>query len=109
MMRRLLFWGPAWLLLTSGFGQSLSRLHANEPASSDTGHPPNVLIVLSDDLGYGDLGCYGNREIQTPHVDRLAREGLRLTSCYAAAPNCSPSRGRTLARRRILPNRRLGG
>ncbi len=53
---------------------------------------PNIVVVLCDDLGYGDLGCYGHETIQTPHVDRFAREGLRLTSCYSAAPNCSPSR-----------------
>ncbi len=53
---------------------------------------PNVLIVLSDDLGYGDLACYGNEVVLTPNLDRFAREGLRLTSCYAAAPNCSPAR-----------------
>jgi arylsulfatase A len=53
---------------------------------------PNVLLVLCDDLGYGDLACYGHPKVQTPHIDHLAREGLRLTNCYAAAPNCSPSR-----------------
>jgi len=52
----------------------------------------NFLVVLCDDLGYGDLRCYGNRELQTPNIDRFAAEGLRLTSCYAAHPNCSPSR-----------------
>ena len=53
---------------------------------------PNVVIVLADDLGYGDLGCYGNPIVKTPHIDQFAREGLRLTSCYAAAANCSPAR-----------------
>ena len=53
---------------------------------------PNFVIVLSDDLGYGDLACYGHPKIQTPNIDRFASEGLRLTSCYAAHPNCSPSR-----------------
>ena len=53
---------------------------------------PNLLVVLADDLGYGDLGCYGHPRIQTPHLDRLADEGLRLTNCYAAAANCSPAR-----------------
>lgn len=53
---------------------------------------PNILVVLCDDLGYGDVACYGHPVIQTPNVDRLAAEGLRLTSCYAAAPNCSPAR-----------------
>ncbi len=53
---------------------------------------PNFVIMLADDLGYGDLACYGNPVIQTPNLDRLAREGLRLTDCYAAAANCSPAR-----------------
>jgi arylsulfatase A len=58
----------------------------------DAAPRPNFVIVLCDDLGYGDLRCYGNQELQTPHIDRFASEGLRLTSCYAAHPNCSPSR-----------------
>ena len=57
-----------------------------------TDHRPNLLIVLCDDLGYGDLACYGNKEIKSPNVDAFAAQGLRLTHCFAAAPNCSPSR-----------------
>jgi len=53
---------------------------------------PNFVIVLCDDLGYGDLACYGHPVIQTPNLDRFAAEGMRLTSCYAAAANCSPAR-----------------
>ena len=60
--------------------------------SSRAGAAPNFLVVLADDLGYGDLGCYGNEAVHTPHLDRLAAEGLRFTDCYAAAANCSPSR-----------------
>lgn len=72
-------------------------------ADGDNAARPNFVIVLADDLGYGDLVCYGHPRIQTPHLDRFAAEGLRLTSCYAAAPNCSPSRtglmtGRTPSR-----------
>ena len=52
----------------------------------------NFVIVLCDDLGYGDIGCFGHPHIQTPNLDKLAGEGLRLTDCYAAAPVCSPSR-----------------
>ena len=61
-------------------------------ADDQSAERPNFLIVLCDDLGYGDIGCYGHPDIQTPHVDRFAAEGLRLTSCYSAAPNCSPAR-----------------
>jgi arylsulfatase A len=53
---------------------------------------PNIILVLDDDLGYGDLACYGCRDIQTPNLDRFATESVRLTSCYAGHPNCSPSR-----------------
>lgn len=53
---------------------------------------PNVLIVLCDDLGYGDIGCYGNEVVQTPHIDQFAKESVRFTDCYSAAPNCSPAR-----------------
>ena len=53
---------------------------------------PNFVIVLCDDLGYGDLGCYGNEVVKTPNVDDFARGGIRFTHCYSAAPNCSPAR-----------------
>ena len=54
---------------------------------------PNVVFILADDLGYGDLGCYGQKKIQTPHLDRLAKEGMRFTQCYAGSTVCAPSRG----------------
>eukprot|EP00698_Gefionella_okellyi_P022744 TRINITY_DN7584_c0_g1_i1.p2 TRINITY_DN7584_c0_g1~~TRINITY_DN7584_c0_g1_i1.p2 ORF type:complete len:389 (+),score=55.70 TRINITY_DN7584_c0_g1_i1:38-1204(+) len=53
---------------------------------------PNVIIFVADDLGYGDLSCFGNDSIQTPHLDKLARTGVRLTQAYVAAPVCTPSR-----------------
>src|SRR5262245_5993086 len=53
---------------------------------------PNVLFILADDLGYGDLSCYGRPDYQTPVLDGLARQGLRFTSNYAAAPVCTPTR-----------------
>lgn len=53
---------------------------------------PNIVILLADDLGYGDLSCYGHPEIQTPNLDELANGGIRFTDCYASAPMCSPSR-----------------
>jgi len=64
---------------------------------------PNIVLMLADDLGYGDLHCYGGMEMITPNLDKLATEGLRMTSWYAGHPNCSPSRtalmtGRTPSR-----------
>jgi arylsulfatase A-like enzyme len=54
---------------------------------------PNIILINCDDLGYGDLGCYGSTVHRTPVLDNMAREGLRFTDFYAAAPLCSPSRG----------------
>jgi arylsulfatase A len=54
--------------------------------------PPNFVVILTDDQGYGDLGCYGSTTIKTPNIDRMAAEGARFTSFYAAAPICTPTR-----------------
>jgi len=62
------------------------------PAIADDAARPNFIVVLIDDLGYGDLTCYGNAAVTTSHIDRLADEGLRFTQYYSAAPICSPSR-----------------
>lgn len=59
---------------------------------SDAPSQVNFVYILCDDLGYGDLGCYGNSIIQTPCLDELASKGMKLTDCYAAAPVCSPAR-----------------
>ena len=63
------------------------------------GPPPNVIIFLADDLGYGDLACYGNPVIKTPNLDKFAGQGLRLTQCYSASAVCSPSRSAILTGR----------
>jgi len=60
--------------------------------SPSTGHRPNIILILCDDLGYSDLGAYGNRTIQTPNLNRLAAQGTRLTQFYMTSPVCSPSR-----------------
>jgi arylsulfatase A len=74
---------------------------SNACAGVSTAPPkrPNFVVMLCDDLGYGDLGCFGHPIIETPCLDRLAGEGLRLTDCYAAAPVCSPSRAGMLTGR----------
>jgi arylsulfatase A-like enzyme len=71
----------ASLLLLAGF-QSPSAAEA----------APNVIFILADDLGYGDLGCYGQKLIRTPHLDRMAQEGMRFTDFYAGSTVCAPSR-----------------
>src|SRR5262249_3985178 len=56
----------------------------------------NVVVILADDLGWADLGCYGSKYHQTPHLDKLAAAGARFTDAYAAAPVCSPTRAALL-------------
>jgi arylsulfatase A-like enzyme len=71
--------GATTLFTTSSFAQSTSRR-------------PNVLFILADDMGYGDLSSYGRPDYQTPVLDNLARQGIRFTTAYAAAPVCTPTR-----------------
>jgi len=73
------------LLFTAAVVISTNLSHA-----ADT--PPNIVIIFADDLGYGDLGCYGHPTIKTPHLDRMANEGIRFTQFYVAASVCTPSR-----------------
>jgi arylsulfatase A len=61
-------------------------------ASAQEERPPNFIVIFADDLGYGDLGCYGHPTIRTPNLDRMAQEGMRFTDFYSAAPVCTPSR-----------------
>jgi arylsulfatase A-like enzyme len=75
----------------------LTCLAASTPATlaqpaSPPPRPPNIVLIVADDLGFGDLSSFGHRTLKTPSLDRLAAEGVRLTSFYAASPLCSPSR-----------------
>lgn len=75
-------------------------------------HQPNFIVIFADDLGYGDLGCYGSPTIRTPNLDRMAAEGLRFTDFYSAAEVCTPSRaalltGRYPIRSGMCGNRRV--
>lgn len=62
------------------------------PAAAETDERPNIIYIMADDLGYGDLGCYGQKDIQTPEIDALAAGGLRFTQHYAGASVCAPTR-----------------
>ena len=93
-MRRPLF-GAALL----GFAATVWALAAPQPVADAPTAPPNVVVIYADDLGYGDLGVYGHHTIRTPHLDRLAGDGLRLTDFYAPSPLCSPSRAGLLTGR----------
>ena len=87
------------LFLSSLVLAPLAMLHAtNAPAAKK----PNIVFVLADDLGYGDLPCYGNPIVRTPHLDRFAAEGMRFTDFYAPAAVCSPSRAGFLTGRSPL-------
>ena len=62
------------------------------PVTAEDDAPPNIVLIYADDLGYGDLSCYGNDRHKTPHLDEMAAGGARLTSFYVATPSCAPSR-----------------
>lgn len=87
LTRRTLLRGLSALAVTTAACPTLARA-----AHAVTQRPPNVVFVSIDDLGWDELGCYGNTYNETPHIDRLAREGMRFTNAYAAAPLCSPTR-----------------
>lgn len=59
---------------------------------TEEGPKPNIIFIMADDLGYNDLGCYGQQEILTPNIDQLAKEGIKFTQCYAGSTVCAPSR-----------------
>ncbi|HEX4148996.1 MAG TPA: sulfatase-like hydrolase/transferase, partial [Pirellulales bacterium] len=65
---------------------------ASTPLLLAADRPPNMIVVLSDDVGYGDLGCYGATQIKTPNLDRLAREGTRFTDAHSPSSVCTPTR-----------------
>lgn len=70
----------------------LALVPATASAQRTNSSSPNVVLIYADDLGYGDLGCYGAKNVETPHVDALAREGVRFTNAFAAAATSTPSR-----------------
>jgi len=71
-------------------GSAFAQTPVDDPLS--TSDMPNIIFILADDLGYGDLGCYGQKQILTPNVDKIASEGVRFTDCYSGSTVCAPSR-----------------
>lgn len=80
---------PLWLFLASC---GTSPAPASAPLELDAATPPNVLLIVADDLGWADLNCYGNPLVKSPHLDELARSGVQFMQAYAAAPVGTPSR-----------------
>ncbi len=71
----------------------------NAATAADSARRPNIVVLFADDLGYGELGCQGNEQIPTPHIDSIARNGVRFTDGYVTGPVCSPSRAGLLSGR----------
>ncbi len=84
--RRMLVKAAAWFFVAASFCSNIAL------AQEDDQMRPNVVILFIDDLGFGDIGCFGNKRIPTPNIDTLAAEGVRCTMSYITNPPCSPSR-----------------
>jgi N-acetylgalactosamine-6-sulfatase len=82
--------------LKSLSGLPLSFSSIARPAHAPTQRPLNIVFILADDLGYGDLGSYGSADIRTPNIDRIGRQGARFSQYYANAPECTPTRAALL-------------
>lgn len=101
-------WG-FWVFIFFGF----SLLNPSSSVAQNKSKP-NIIYIYADDLGYGELGCYGQTKIQTPHIDQLAKEGIRFTQHYSSAPVCAPSRcmlmtGKNPGHTYIRGNYEMGG
>jgi len=82
-----------WALLGTAAGPSLFAMgNKFVDIGSAMSSTPNIVLIYADDIGFGDLGCYGATAVQTPNVDRLAKEGLKFTNAYASSATCTPSR-----------------
>ena len=79
-------------LRIAAVGLSAAALPARARQPAAPAPRPNIIFILADDLGYGELGCYGQKQIRTPHLDRMAAEGMRFTQFYAGCTVCAPSR-----------------
>jgi arylsulfatase A len=81
---------PRWLIAFTALVAAVAA--PAQAAGQAASARPNVVLIMTDDLGYGDLGSYGAPDIRTPHIDNLARDGVRLTDFYANGVMCSPTR-----------------
>jgi arylsulfatase A-like enzyme len=89
------FKSTLWLLVATGLTATFLPCSARSQTSENRPSAPrrtSILLIIADDLGYGDLGSYGQRQIQTPNLDQLAQDGMRFTSAYAGGSVCAPSR-----------------
>lgn len=75
----------------------VSQGYASSKPAADPAQKPNVVLFFVDDMGYGELGCYGSKDLRTPHIDSIAKNGVRCTAGYVTAPSCSPSRAGLLS------------
>src|SRR5262245_38884454 len=79
--------------IRSIFVALLTALVASSHAfAADSAKLPNIVLIMADDMGYGELGCYGQKIIKTPNIDELANDGVRFTDFHCGAPVCAPSR-----------------
>ncbi len=92
-----LVWAALSLFVFVGFGGAAEERRFDPLWEKERAQgKPNIIFILADDLGYGDLGCYGQKKIKTPNLDRMAAEGMRFTQCYAGSTVCAPSRSSLL-------------
>lgn len=101
LLQRLELWTP--------LPESQSGLTPAATVEESNTQPPNIVIIFADDLGYGDLGCYGHPSLRTPNLDRMAAEGMRFTDFYVAANVCTPSRAALLTGRLPIRSGMAGG
>ncbi len=94
--RNQLLHGLAILLAVVFFAPALVRTAAFAAEAVPVSRPPNIVLIFADDLGYADLGCFGGKELSTPNLDRMAKEGVRLTDFYVSQAVCSASRAALL-------------
>src|SRR5688572_1711328 len=95
-----------WLALAGSLADAQTIHPGSAADQSSIPSRPNIVFILADDLGYGDLNCYGREDIQTPVLDALAKSGVRLTHGYSNGPECTPTRAAFLTGRY---QQRVGG